>query len=660
MARRLLLPNAIAARVLACGLLQALADWTRVCTMLPMPLKAVSSVLAVVLACAVAPGASLVPSRAVHTSAQFGGGYAGLGARRQRLIDDWVARFNQVTNQTITAEKFYDGVMHTSTKTTFDAVTHALMTTGLTEVSGTSLGDALELVEHVDTVKGAHKTAPSDHQFRMYVRLSEQAASILSRSSQFKRGADNTVYHKGYPTNYRQQGGTPSLQISIAADGRRADVDVDYRSASFPASIFNGHLTAANSDVRAGDNADRHTTRWLGLESWWRSFFGVRLKASPDDSAATGAFALPAKPRAGDKPIATMVYDFLTAWLIEGNIVEAMGYISPRALSCLAMENDDPAAFDRGMAPLTLMQRMRAARDVVGPQSSLADLTVGVRLASPALRVVTQPHHAQVVVYSVPDDVAAEFNCESRVALGVPTKVQQRYGTYHGAVFYIKGAGGPDYSVALLWARENGHWKIISWRADAEDDETPPLHTTPETKPARMPADRGLVAAARGFLESLLIRKDYDAAFKYFAPASYPCHDLGRPPGTPRSESVDDAGHRLRASLESVGSRIGPQKDLSAVLRGVEPAHPAVRVMDHADSRTFSLSSLPDGLTDAADCAVRARGEPFTGLTTGAYGRGFAMTAQFHTQAGDAPVIRMIWLNDNGTWRITAFDVQYP
>jgi len=30
------------------------------------------------------------------------------------------------------------------------------------------------------------------------------------------------------------------------------DIDVDNRSASFPKALFDGHLTAGNSDVRAG------------------------------------------------------------------------------------------------------------------------------------------------------------------------------------------------------------------------------------------------------------------------------------------------------------------------------------------------------------------------------------------------------------------------
>jgi hypothetical protein len=88
------------------------------------------------------------------------------------------------------------------------------------------------------------------------VRLTPGARETLALVQQFKRRADNSVFHKGYPVNYRE-GGTPSVQISIALDGRPADVDVDYRASSFPSALFNGHLTSATSDVRPAPPAGR-------------------------------------------------------------------------------------------------------------------------------------------------------------------------------------------------------------------------------------------------------------------------------------------------------------------------------------------------------------------------------------------------------------------
>ena len=199
------------------------------------------------------------------------GTYSELDARRRQLVDDWIARVEKTTGRQIEAGPFYDDVLSVSAKTTFDAVTHALLTTKLTDRSGVSHGDALALVARVEALRGEVTGAPGDRQFRMYVQLVDGAVDLLERSQQFKRGTDNTVYHRGYPINYRAQGGVPSIQISIASDRRHADVDVDYRKSGFPTGLFNGHLTAANSDVRAGSNFDLppHPLDWLReLVAW--------------------------------------------------------------------------------------------------------------------------------------------------------------------------------------------------------------------------------------------------------------------------------------------------------------------------------------------------------------------------------------------------------
>jgi hypothetical protein len=188
---------------------------------------------------------------AQQPSLHFGGAYSELDERRRLLLDDWVARFDKAIGQSLDARSFYDEILGFSTKTTFDAVTHALMTTPLTDASGQKFSDGLALIERVDNVKGEVSGSSGDRQFRMYVRLMPNAREMLERSQEFKRGIDNAVYHKGYPLNYREQNGTPSIQVSIALDGRQADVDVDYRSSSFPVMLFNGHLSASNSDVRA-------------------------------------------------------------------------------------------------------------------------------------------------------------------------------------------------------------------------------------------------------------------------------------------------------------------------------------------------------------------------------------------------------------------------
>ena len=588
---------------------------------------------------------------------RFGGAYADLGERRQKLVDDWVARFNRSTGQTLESQAFYDTYLRLSIKTTFEAVSHALMTTALTDASGASLGDALALVDYVNSVRGEIPGAPGDRQFRMYVQLAPTARATLGRSREFRRSIDNTIFHFGYPLNYRGQGGVPSIQISIALDSLRADIDVDYRSATFPISMVNGHLSAANSDVRAGNNADRHTARWAGFQNWWRNFFGVRLERDTEPVQAL-PFTPARVPRAGQKNIDVMVRDFMNAWLIEGDIVAAMGYIAPRAYACVDSNADDPSTADLGMAPYQLMNALKATHEAIEKHDSLEGVAVGVRLSIPAVKVVQQPYHAQFVLYAVPDDVAAGYDCANRLRLGGTSRATRTYGNYYGSTFYINGR--QDLRQALLWARDGGYWKIVSWKTGVDDTPDSEPNVATRTKIVREKADPRLVEAARGFLESWLIRKDYDGAFRYLSTRAYGCYDLVRSADQPASTSVEDAGRRIRAGIERVGESVGNVRRLQDVVMPVEARHAAVRVMDHPYENAFALGSIPNALGDASECAARVGGFVMPDPLPLAYGDAFGMAVRFRTGGGEGASLLLLWRQEEGAWRIRSYDLELP
>ena len=79
------------------------------------------------------------------------------------------------------------------------------------------MGTALDLVQAIEAINGKVPRARGDLQFRMYVLLKPDALQKLKDSTEFFRDRDNTVYHHGYPLNYRQAG-TPSIQFSMAKD----------------------------------------------------------------------------------------------------------------------------------------------------------------------------------------------------------------------------------------------------------------------------------------------------------------------------------------------------------------------------------------------------------------------------------------------------------
>lgn len=65
----------------------------------------------------------------------------------------------------------------------------------------------------IKEIAGEVKGERGDHQFRLYLTLAPQAEQILAQSREFFRDKDNTIFHKGYPTNFRQRGHTPTLQF---------------------------------------------------------------------------------------------------------------------------------------------------------------------------------------------------------------------------------------------------------------------------------------------------------------------------------------------------------------------------------------------------------------------------------------------------------------
>jgi hypothetical protein len=98
-----------------------------------------------------------------------------------------------------------------------------------------------------------------------------------------------------------------------------SDVDVDYRSSGFPKALVNGHLSAANSDVRAGNNLARHDDRWLGLNGWWRNVFGQlgRGGAPPKENANERLGNIPMNPGVeADQGVDKSAHDFLQSWVV--------------------------------------------------------------------------------------------------------------------------------------------------------------------------------------------------------------------------------------------------------------------------------------------------------------------------------------------------------
>jgi hypothetical protein len=152
------------------------------------------------------------PPKQVSSDQEIGKSYSKLQPEQKRLVDDYVSHYNQTTGSKAVPQEAYDNA-RMSVRTTFDAVTHALSKTKLTDAKGKSLGRAIDLVDSIDEVMGEGSGVGGDRQFRVYVYLKPNAVDTLGKSQEFVRAHDNTVYHKGFPIYYRLKNGPPSIQF---------------------------------------------------------------------------------------------------------------------------------------------------------------------------------------------------------------------------------------------------------------------------------------------------------------------------------------------------------------------------------------------------------------------------------------------------------------
>src|SRR6516162_8624798 len=108
---------------------------------------------------------------------EMGRSYATLQPEQKRLVDELVSRYDQTTGSKLVPQQAYDNA-RLSIRTTFGAVTHALLKVNLTGAEGKSLGRAIDLVDAIDQVMGEESGARGDRQFRLYVYLKPNAVDI--------------------------------------------------------------------------------------------------------------------------------------------------------------------------------------------------------------------------------------------------------------------------------------------------------------------------------------------------------------------------------------------------------------------------------------------------------------------------------------------------
>jgi len=401
--------------------------------------------------------------------------YESLDEEAKKLLDDPAVAYNEITGRNMSTQQWFDQ-LSLSERTTFDAVTHALGQSELTDTEGNSLGTAFDLLAGIERIAGQYSGRGGDQQFRLYVQVDPETRDILERATQFFKDHENTVYHVGYPHSYRQEGDVPNIQFSLSEDGLRADIDVDYRSSKSPQALFNGHLTSANSDVRAGDNYDKHTVRWSGLVNWWQGILG---NIGPRKEAATDLMARTVKEFASvtppDRPIGAApenlwdaAQEFFTDWLVRNEVDEAMHFMSPRIIACINIDDGSrEEILDVDTAVVEMREIMEYSIDQLGDRDTMTEAIDEVLpwIPDQASRIVSHPYESDFTIIEVRNHVAADFMCSTRRGDDPPPMPggPDETGTYYGVIMRFKARADQGGIIGFLWDRQEGDWKIVSY-----------------------------------------------------------------------------------------------------------------------------------------------------------------------------------------------------
>ncbi len=155
------------------------------------------------------------------------------------------------------------------------------------------------------------------------------------------------------------------------------------------------------------------------------------------------------------------------SWLVSDNFSAASQYFSPDSNECanafLLPGEQEP------QTPQQYAAALRAALTTVGKDvgkiQHLRDAIEPVDPEHDDLKVVTHPESDAYALASVPDYLASSFTCRKKTTPPEPeaNTSSKNYGKFYALLFALRTPGDNPASLAFLWSKEAGQWKIVSY-----------------------------------------------------------------------------------------------------------------------------------------------------------------------------------------------------
>ena len=110
---------------------------------------------------------------------------------------------------------------------------------------------------------------------------------------------------------------------------------------------------------------------------------------------------------------------------------------------------------------------MEHAIDQLGDRDSMTEAIDEVLPWTPdqASRIVSHPYETDFTIIEVRNQVAADFMCSTRRGEDPPPMPDgpDATGTYYAVVFRFKARADQGGILGLLWDKQDGDWKIVSY-----------------------------------------------------------------------------------------------------------------------------------------------------------------------------------------------------
>ena len=157
----------------------------------------------------------------------------------------------------------------------------------------------------------------------------------------------------------------------------------------------------------------------------------------------------------------------MTDWLVRQDVDEALEFLSDSSLACINTDDDpDDEVLRDDQARRLMKELMEALNDEMGDRDNLAEAIEAVMPVDPTVRMVQHPFENDFAVGELTVEHAERYLCE-KIPAPPGTAVPQPtdYGIYWAALFRFKMERDQGGVLGLLWQKENGNWKIVSYEA---------------------------------------------------------------------------------------------------------------------------------------------------------------------------------------------------